>query len=646
MQLDALPLTANGKLDKRALPKPGLVKQHYTAPVGEIEEKLAAVWADVLKLERVGSSDNFFELGGDSILSLQIIARAKRQGIKLSPKQLFEKQTIAQLATVARLIEKKVAVEVPQQISGEQLLLPIQARFFDMDIPQRHHWNQSVLLKARDTLDAAHVERALAILIEQHDGLRLSFEALGDDWRASYRESQPAGMLWVRDLSSVAQLTGLLDEAQRSLNLAQGPLLRAVLVNLPAGEQRLLLVIHHLVVDGVSWRVLLEDLQSAYSAIAQGQSPVLAARSSSLKIWAEHLHRHAQSPLMEQELAYWQAQLRGASDALPCDRPEGGQQRRHAASVQTRLGAELTAAYRTQINDLLLTALARVISRWTRQPDVLIRLEGHGREDLFEGLDLSRTSGWFSTLYPVRLSPEDSLGGSIMTIKEQLRAVPNKGIGYGLLRYLGTPSARQTLQALPEGSIVFNYLGQVEQGVDSGTGLFQLAGEDSGQGQDESAPLGSLVSINGQVQGGELQLHWEFSREVFDTATLQHLADEYARELEALIVHCAAGAGQGVTPSDFDALPISARDIADIYPLSPMQEGLLLHTLREAGSGIYLMQYCYLIDHAIDQAAFTRAWRSVVERHEVLRTSFCWDIGDTIVQIGRASTLFRSTVLS
>ncbi|QXI26872.1 non-ribosomal peptide synthetase [Pseudomonas vanderleydeniana] len=653
LMLERLPLTANGKLDKRALPVPGATQQRYVAPVGEIEEKLAAVWADVLKLERVGSTDNFFELGGDSILSLQIIARAKRQGIKLSPKQLFEKQTIAQLATVAKLIEKKAAVEAPQQVSGEQPLLPIQMRFFETQIPERHHWNQSVLLKAREALDAAHVEQALSTLVGQHDGLRLNFEEQADGWRALYRADQPGGMLWVRDLSSSAELAGLLDEAQRSLDLAQGPLLRAVLVNLPAGEQRLLLVIHHLVVDGVSWRVLLEDLQTAYTAIAQGQPPLLAARSSSLKTWAEHLHQHARSPLMEQELAYWQEQLRGVSDTLPCDRPDGGQQRRHVASVQTRLGAELTrqllqqapAAYRTQINDLLLTALARVISRWTRQPDALIRLEGHGREDLFEGLDLSRTSGWFSTLYPVRLSPEDSLGGSIMAIKEQLRAVPNKGIGYGLLRYLGTPSARQALQGLAEGSIVFNYLGQVEQGGDRDNGLFQLAGEDSGQGQDQAAPLGSLISINGQVQGGELELHWEFSREVFDTSTLQHLADEYARELEALIVHCAAGAGQGVTPSDFplvrlgreqlQRLPVAARDIADIYPLSPMQEGLLLHTLREAGSGIYLMQYCYLIDHDIDREAFTRAWCTVVERHEVLRTSFCWDIGDTIVQIVR-----------
>ncbi|BBP75832.1 non-ribosomal peptide synthetase [Pseudomonas sp. Ost2] len=649
--LERLPLTANGKLDKRALPRPGAVKQQYTAPVGEIEEKLAAVWADVLKLERVGTTDNFFELGGDSILSLQIIARAKRQGIKLSPKQLFEKQTIGQLAAVARLIEKKAPAEAPSQISGEQPLLPIQARFFESDIPQRHHWNQSVMLKARDPLDAGAVEVALSALVEHHDGLRLSFAQHDGEWRARYSTARSAELLWLRELDDATQLTALADEAQRSLDLEKGPLLRAVLINLAEGGQRLLLVIHHLVVDAVSWRVLLEDLQGAYQSVAQGKAPALAAKSTSLKAWAEHLHRYAASPELARELGYWQAQLQGVSDTLPCDRPDGGRQQRHAASVRTHLDAGLTrrllqeapAAYRTQINDLLLTALARVIGRWTRQADVLIRLEGHGREDLFDDLDLSRTSGWFSTLYPVKLSPADSLGGSIMTIKEQLRAVPNKGIGYGVLRYLGSPAARQALQALAEGSIVFNYLGQVDQGVEAADGLFLLSGESSGQGQDDEAPLGSLISINGQVQGGELQLHWGFSREVFDTPTLQRLADDYRRELEALIAHCTAEGVAGVTPSDFPLtrltqeqlgrLPVAVQDIADIYPLSPMQEGLLLHTLREPGSGIYLMQYCYLIDHAIDRDAFTRAWQTVVERHEVLRTSFCWDVSDAIVQI-------------
>ncbi|POD16724.1 amino acid adenylation domain-containing protein [Pseudomonas syringae] len=638
MLLERLPVTANGKLDKRALPMPGVVKQRYTAPVGEIEEKLAAVWADVLKLEQVGSTDNFFELGGDSILSLQIIARAKRQGIKLSPKQLFEKQTIGQLASVAKLIQKKPAA-VAEQISGSLPLLPIQARFFELDIPQRQHWNQALMLKPLQTLEASYLQAALTALVEQHDALRLGFTRQSGQWQATFGAPNTRELLWAHELDSIERLPELADEAQRSLDLKNGPLLRAVLINLPQGEQRLLLVIHHLVVDGVSWRVLLEDLQQAYIALAAGQPALLPAKTSSLKSWAEHLQAYAHSPALEQELGYWQAQLQDVSDALPCDHPHGGQQQQHALSVVTQLNSELTrqllqdapAAYRTQINDLLLTALARVVSRWTAQPHALIRLEGHGREDLFDALDLSRTVGWFSNVYPVRLTPQASLADSIMTIKEQLRGVPDKGVGYGALRYLGRESARQILQALPLGSIVFNYLGQFDGSFDAPDALFTPSADSSGASQSADAPLAAPISINGQVYAGELRLSWTFSGAVFERDTVQRLADEYAAELQQLIAHCTAEGVAGATPSDFplarlsqsqlSRLPIAAGQIEDLYPLAPMQQGMLFHTLFEQEAGNYINQMRIDVS-GLDVPRFRAAWQATLDAHEVLRSAF------------------------
>ncbi|WP_346396406.1 amino acid adenylation domain-containing protein [Pseudomonas syringae] len=638
MLLERLPVTANGKLDKRALPMPGVVKQRYTAPVGEIEEKLAAVWADVLKLEQVGSTDNFFELGGDSILSLQIIARAKRQGIKLSPKQLFEKQTIGQLASVAKLIQKKPAA-VAEQISGSLPLLPIQARFFELDIPERQHWNQALMLKPLQTLEASYLQAALTALVEQHDALRLGFTRQSGQWQATFGAPNTRELLWAHELNSIEHLPELADEAQRSLDLKNGPLLRAVLINLPQGEQRLLLVIHHLLVDGVSWRVLLEDLQQAYVALASGQPALLPAKTSSLQAWAEHLQAYAQSPALEQELGYWQAQLQDVSDALPCDHPHGGQQQQHALSVVTQLNSELTrqllqdapAAYRTQINDLLLTALARVVSRWTAQPHALIRLEGHGREDLFDALDLSRTVGWFSNVYPVRLTPQASLADSIMTIKEQLRAVPDKGVGYGALRYLGRESARQILQALPLGSIVFNYLGQFDGSFDAPEALFTPSADSSGASQSADAPLAAPISINGQVYAGELRLSWTFSGAVFERETLQRLADEYAAELQQLIAHCTTEGVAGATPSDFplarlsqsqlSSLPIAVGQIEDLYPLAPMQQGMLFHTLFEQEAGNYINQMRIEVS-GLDVPRFRAAWQATLDAHEVLRSAF------------------------
>ncbi len=637
--LAQLPLTANGKLDKRALPVPGLVTQQFVAPVGEVEEKLAAIWAEVLKLERVGSSDNFFELGGDSILSLQIIARAKRQGIKLSPKQLFEKQTIGQLAAVARLIEAKPATTAAPAARGPLPLLPIQARFFEMEIARRQHWNQSVMLQPTTPLDATHLRTALAALVEQHDALALNFQLSGDTWQALPQSQRDPELLWVRELDSLASLPALADEAQRSLDLQLGRLLRAVLVNLPNAEQRLLLVIHHLVVDGVSWRILLEDLQHAYTALAAGTPLILPGKSSSLHSWAEHLHRYGQSEALAAEGAWWRQTLEAGDATLPRDFPQEHQTRAQAARASSRLSQALThkllkvapAAYRTQINDLLLTALARVLCDWSEQPSVLVQLEGHGREDLFDDVDLSRTVGWFSSLFPVRLTPEATPGASLCAIKEQLRAVPGKGIGYGVLRYL---SRCAELQALPQPRVTFNYLGQFDGAFNPEEGaLFVPSGESTGANQDAAAPLGNWLSVDGQVYGGELELTWTFGTGMYRAETIEALAEAYRRELERLIEHCCNSGEAAVTPSDFSlatltqaqlsALPIPARDIVDLYPLSPMQQGILFHSVNDPDSPAYTNQLRVDVQN-LDAERFRQAWQHTVDAHEILRTAFVW----------------------
>ncbi|RMM75032.1 Pyoverdine sidechain peptide synthetase II, D-Asp-L-Thr component, partial [Pseudomonas savastanoi pv. glycinea] len=655
MLLDSLPLTANGKLDKRALPKPGVVKQRYTAPVGEIEEKLAAVWADVLKLEQVGSTDNFFELGGDSILSLQIIARAKRQGIKLSPKQLFEKQTIGQLASVAKLIQKRPAALV-EQVSGSLPLLPIQARFFELDIPERQHWNQALMLKPLQTLDAIHLQAALTALIEQHDALRLGFTQQDGQWQATFGALNTRDLLWVHELDSIERLPELADEAQRSLDLKNGPLLRALLVNLPQGEQRLLLVIHHLAVDGVSWRVLLEDLQQAYVALTKGQLVALAAKTTSLKHWAEQLQQYATGETLTAERDYWLHALQGDDQPLPRDKPEGSMRNRDAAHASSWLSKDLThkllkvapAAYRTQVNDLLLTALAQVLCEWSQQPSVLIQLEGHGREDLFDDTDLSRTVGWFSSLFPVRLTPQIAPGASLCGIKEQLRAVPNKGIGYGVLHHLGEPSFKQQLAALPQARVTFNYLGQFDGSFNEQQGaLFVPSADKTGTALCEDGPLGNWLSLNGQVFDGQLQLDWSFSREVYHASTIDTLARRYEQALTTLIDHCTAG-HQGVTPSDFplarltqtqlDGLPIAAGEIEDIYPLSPMQQGMLFHSLFDEGAGNYINQMRVSIS-GLDVPRFHNAWQSAVNNHEVLRSCFISQSEQSLQVVQRQVTL-------
>ncbi|MEX5558274.1 non-ribosomal peptide synthetase [Pseudomonas rhodesiae] len=648
--LDSMPLTANGKLDRRALPQPDpeANRQHYVAPRNALESTLAAIWCAVLNVRQVGLDDNFFELGGDSILSIQVVSRARQAGIHFSPRDLFQHQTVQSLAAVATRSERVVAEQ--GVLTGSSGLTPIQHWFFDTDIPARQHWNQALLLKPLHLLDPRRLEQALLAVLAHHDALRLSFSQRGAQWHADYRDVPEAGVLMQAQVRDMAQCSALFTDTQRSLDLEHGPLLRALLVDGPQGQQRLLIAVHHLVVDGVSWRVLLEDLQTVYRQLSDGQPVSLPAKTSALRDWAARLQAYAQSESLREELSVWQAQLAGPAVTLPVQRPQGARRNRDAETVSVRLDAEHTrqllqqapSAYRTQVNDLLLTALARVLCRWSGHDSALIQLEGHGREPLFDDIDLSRSVGWFTSAYPLRLTPQAELGDSIKAIKEQLRALPHKGLGFGVLRYLADDLCTQRMAALPSAQITFNYLGQFDQsfGADA---LFHPLEESTGLAHDPDAPLPNELSVDSQVYGGELVLRWTFSRERHDQQVIRELADAYLAQLHSLIAHCLKTDAGGLTPSDFplarltqaqlDSLPVPAQAIEDVYPLTPMQEGLLLHTLLEPGTGLYYMQDRYRINSALDPERFAQAWQAVIARHEALRASFCWNVGEDMLQV-------------
>lgn len=629
MLLDRLPLTPNGKIDRKALPTP---EQGGTAdlalPQGPVEEALAEVWQQVLRVDKVGRADNFFELGGDSILSLQVIARLRKRGIQLTPKQIFEKQTIRQLASVAVSASGEAAAPA---MAGPLPLLPIQHRFFGEVLEDRHHWNQAVLLRPRTRLDWDRVEAALLAVAGQHEALRLRFREGEAGWVAEPGPMpEGAALLWRREAADGAGVTALCEAAQRSLDLSAGPLLRAVGMDLADGSQRLLVVIHHLVVDGVSWRVLLEDLQAGYG----GQA--LPAGTESYAQWSARLHGLAGE--LDGELGWWQAQQ--AAGELPCDRvPEGPDHVGDAEVVSLELDAGVTrallreapAAYRTQVNDLLLAALARSVGGWSGQDAVLVELEGHGREDVFAGADVSRTVGWFTTAYPVLLPVVPETGALIRQTKERLRSVPQRGLGYGVLRYLGTPEQRAALSGLPVPRITFNYLGQFD-GSFGEAALLAPAAESAGAARSAKAPLGRWLTINGRVYEGRLRLGWSYSRRRYDRATVERLAAGFGAALREIVAHC-GNAPLGLTPSDvplsgldqqqLDGLALDAGQVEEIYPLSPMQQGMLFHSLQDAGSGIYVNQLSVEIG-GLDGARLRTAWQLVSDRHAILRTGFVW----------------------
>ncbi len=637
--LAALPLTANGKVDRRALPNPRPAASEPAGadlPRGPKEERLAAIWREVLGLERVGSHDNFFELGGDSILSIQIVARARREGLLLTPRQVFESQTISELAAVAGVEGGPGGPGEDQgPVTGEAPLTPIQRRFFAEERWEPGRFNQAVLLVPRERLAMAPLAAALDRLVAHHDALRLRFAREGDGWRQVHALVEAVPLLEV-DLTAVppGALEAAAEQLQWGLDLARGPLFTAALFRLEDGG-RLLLTAHHLVVDGVSWRVLMEDLEAAY----EGRE--LPAKTTSWKSWAERLAAFARSPEIAAELDYW-LELPVSVPPLPCDLAGGGAPAR--ATVAVELGPEETRAllqevpeaYRTQVNDLLLAALARAFAAWTGESTLLVDLEGHGREEVFPDVDLSRTVGWLTTVFPVALSltPGGGPREAIRAVKEEMRAVPRRGLGYGLLRYLAGPETGDRLAALPAPQVSFNYLGRFDATAGEGE-LFAFAPEAVRGAAGEALADAPLFAVDALVLDGRLRVSWTYDPGRHLPSTAERLASGFVAEIAALVEHCLSPEAGGFTPSDFplagldqealDRLLGRDRGVEDLYPLAPMQEGMLFHGLYAgAGADLYFEQFTAVLAGPLDEAAFAAAWRRAVGRHAALRTGFLW----------------------
>jgi amino acid adenylation domain-containing protein/non-ribosomal peptide synthase protein (TIGR01720 family) len=664
VHLDAMPMNPNGKLDRHALPAPeaAAATAGYVAPCGAAEAALAAIWAGVLGVEQVGAHDNFFELGGDSILVLQVVSRCRRAGWQVSPRHLFQHQTVAALAlAMGEAAPATLPASAGQAgATGEAPLTPIQHWFFEQDFTDAHHWNQSILLQAHAPVDAARMERALAALVRHHGALRLRFAREGKAWRQAYGGDTHAIPLRAIDLRNVAddalarQLHVACDAVQASLDLENGPLLGAAHVTLPDGAERLLLVAHHLVVDGVSWRILLEDLQSAYTQLAGADAAILPPASDSYRAWAERLQAYAASAACLDQLPYWLSAVQPmALPVLDAGAPNlAGDARR----IDVRLDADTTrrllqqapAAYRTQINDLLLSALAGVVCRWSGASHALVELEGHGREDLFDGVDVSRTVGWFTSRYPVCLAPAGDAAATIKAVKEQLRRVPHNGFGWGALEYLADAETRAALAALPKPRISFNYFGQFTQsGGNAGAQAFSFARESDG---DTASPRGRRshwLEVNALVSGDTLTFGWTFNPALHARADIEQLAQSYLEELQALVAHCLAAEG-GATPSDFplaavtqaelDVLPAAAME--DLYPLAPMQQGMLFHSLYAPQDDVYVNQFHCVLRGGVEPGPFRAAWEQAVARHPVLRTSFLWQrAGEPLQAVWRHAAL-------
>jgi non-ribosomal peptide synthase protein (TIGR01720 family) len=583
LSLASLPRTDAGKLDRDALPEIDASEPlesgdgGFATPSNDVEMTLAGIWADVLGLDEVSVHDNFFEVGGDSLLSIRILAQANRAGLRISPEKFFAHPTIAEQARIAEP-ESEVTAE-QGFVTGRGPLTPIQHWFFENVTTEPQCWNQAPLYKVSVPVKRVLLERVVQRLVDHHDALRSGFPmADGARWQDYARLLQEPPVAWVELQSNDAQdylarIRGYAEIAHGEFDLDHGPLIRFAYFSTPEDkEDYLLIVAHHLVIDAVSWHVLIEDLETLLDGMEKGKAVVLPAKTTALKEWASRLAQFAESHSLMDQSAHWATQ--DCHYELPVD-IAGGASENHVDSAFTitvdldasgtrDLLNEVPQAFRTRINDALLAALTMTFTAWGKTESVRFELEGHGREHIFDDVDLSRTIGWLTTVYPVvlRTSNDDDIGDLLKSVKEQLRSIPGNGIGYGLLRYLRQDPA---LKDIPGAPILFNYMGQVDEPSKS-SGRLTAVARNVGPARAGSGRRIYLIEINGRIEHGHLALDWTASDRVHRRETIDELAQLYLASLRRIISAATSG-GAADSPSDF---PLADLDPDDLERLSHM----------------------------------------------------------------------------
>lgn len=616
--MEGFPLTSNGKLDQAALPIPK--RGRYAIGVDESQDEmknvreaaLANVWCKLLGLEKIDRHDNYFALGGDSIKAMQMVSRLRSQGYRLNVQAVFQNPTISSLAThlssIERVSEKWKHQQHLQQNSRIPLL-PIQQRFMAQDKAHLDWFNHAVLLQSQKGFDVEALQQALNCLVQTHEALRLSFhfDSQQEQWYQCVSDSVSWPITRVdlpiaRDQAQwEQQLQTLATEQQRQLSIQQGPLIKAVLFithpdQLNAEEyarESLLLIIHHLLVDGVSWRILLEDLKQTYDQACLGQKPTLPVIVDSLGRWSQQLMSYRQRPALLSELPYWQSLDMSCKPIIPatqtskqeCPNSYANTRVLHVCLDETTTHQLLTLANRpfnTTAEDLLLVALAHTFFRLYGVKQSCLLMEGHGRETQLDGLyqehgtmteqlDLSQTVGWFTALYPFRLALPDNTTVSdtsdwayqIKTIKESLRQVPNRGLGYGVLKYLRDHQGSTCKDLSADPQISFNYLGQFAETTENS--LFKVRPDLVGQLVNPDLIRTTELDVGVVILQQHAEISIQYSPHLFSDRDAQRFLQDYQHNIESVVHFCVDYHQQEVTPSDLSYSNISMEELEGLF---------------------------------------------------------------------------------
>ncbi len=675
MVLDTLPLTVNGKVDKAALPEPVAVGADYRAPSTPAEEIAAEVFAELLGLDRVGVDDDFFALGGDSIVSIQVVARARARGVAFGPRDVFEQRTAARLADCASRTDGGGGLaELPGGGVGELPLLPVARWMVDWGTGFGR-FEQHVTLRLPAGVDEASLVVAVAAVLDRHDMLRSRLTCESGQWTMLVA---PAGSVDAAEvvcrravdpdidldsptgLSGVTEIAGAeLNSAVKQLDPVRGVMTRFVWLD-PVGRPGwLVLVAHHAVVDGVSWRVLAQDLMSALEQAVRGDIPVLEPVGTSMRRWAHGLAEAAADPRRVAELGLWQSMQAGPD---PVFGPRELDPAIDTAAVLEQSSIELpesvTRALLSRVpmachggvDDGLLACLVVAVRLWRSrrgidEPSVLLRLEGHGRaEQVVAGADLSRTVGWFTSMFPVRfdlsgidadavVAGGEAVAAAVWSVKETLRSIPDKGMGYGLLRYLNPETAALLPDRMP-GRICFNYLGRVAGDALGAGGVHGGLGELCAT-PDPDMPVTVALDVSAIVIEDRLRAVFRYPRTLLEREDVEEFAELWSRVLAAMAEYAETPGAGGHSPSDFGLVALPQADVialdrrcsalTDVWPVTPLQAGLLYHAElagADATADAYVAQVVLHLDGDLDPDRLRAAAAAVVRRNDGLWTGF------------------------
>lgn len=574
VQLDQLPVTINGKVDRKLLPEPKITATELEVPIelpeDETQEILVKVWCEVLGLQQVGIHNNYYSLGGDSIKAIQISSKLRDYNLKVAIRDLLQHQTIDELSKYVTSTDIKASQEM---VTGQVKLTPIQKAFFERHYKVENHYNQSIMLYSKMGFNEKFVEKAFEKIMNHHDALRMTFKKDGYEIIQINKNDDSQSFEFLIYYVAVEDYESYIEEKvreiQSGIDIEDGPLVKLGLFKTYEGDH-LLVVIHHLVIDGVSWRILLQDFELAYKQLTQKQEISLSSKTDSYKEWAKQIYGYAKSPEIKEQFPYWSNIEK--QNFIPIVKDIRLSESRKLKDCETitiildesytkKLLQETNTAYNTEINDILLTALAKSIKNWTKNGQVLINLEGHGREDIADNLNITRTIGWFTSKYPVLFQLEDSyeLSIDIKTVKETLRHVPQKGIGYSILRYITLPMWNNEECFCLEPEICFNYLGQFDNNITSD--IFTTSNISSGDNSNKENMSTYAVSVGGMIVKNQLLIKFTYNTKEFYKETIETLSRSYIKILQEVIEHCSDREDQEYTPSDFDDDSLSFTEL-------------------------------------------------------------------------------------